>query len=105
MSSVWIERVLTECQTNPIGLNNERYEILTAVNAKITVFWDITPFNTLRVNRRLGRTYSLHLQGRKISRARKKVGFPPAFTLVSCLTYFSILKMEAIRSSGTSVDV
>jgi hypothetical protein len=29
---------------------------------------------------------------------------PPAFTLVSSSAYFSILKMEAICSSGTSVD-
>jgi hypothetical protein len=29
---------------------------------------------------------------------------PPAFTLVSCLAYSSILKMEAICSSETSVD-
>jgi hypothetical protein len=29
---------------------------------------------------------------------------PPALTLVSCSAYFSTLKMEAIRSSETSVD-
>jgi hypothetical protein len=28
-----------------------------------TIFWDITPRSRLRVNRRLGGTYRLHLQG------------------------------------------
>jgi hypothetical protein len=36
----------------------------------------------------------------------KKVNrcLPPAFTLVSCLAYFTTLKMEATCSSETSVD-
>jgi hypothetical protein len=38
---------------------------------KSTIFWDITPCSQLSVNRRFGGTYSLHLQGRKISWARK----------------------------------
>jgi hypothetical protein len=29
---------------------------------KITIFWDITPCNSLKVNRRFGGTYRLHLQ-------------------------------------------
>jgi hypothetical protein len=33
------------------------------------IFWDITPCSTLKANRRFGATYSLHLQGRRISRA------------------------------------
>jgi hypothetical protein len=53
-----------------------------------TIFWDITPCTPLKVNRRFGGTYRL----------------PPAFTLVSCSAY-STLKMEAICSSETSVDL
>jgi hypothetical protein len=34
---------------------------------------------------------------------RTQRDLPPAFTLVSCSTYSSILKMEAIFSSETSV--
>jgi hypothetical protein len=30
---------------------------------KSTIFWDITPFSPLKVNRRFERTYRLHLQG------------------------------------------
>jgi hypothetical protein len=37
---------------------------------KNTVIWDITPCSLLKVNRRFGRTYRLHLQGLRISRAR-----------------------------------
>jgi hypothetical protein len=33
------------------------------------MFWDITPCSPLKVNRRFGETYRLHLQG-KINRAR-----------------------------------
>jgi hypothetical protein len=36
---------------------------------KSNVMWDITPYSLLKVNRRFGGTYRLHLQGR-ISRAR-----------------------------------
>jgi hypothetical protein len=58
------------------------------------------------VNRRFGGTYRLHIQGRKIhergtsvSRCRLQ---PPAHA-GSSLADFCILKMEAIRSSETSV--
>jgi hypothetical protein len=46
------------------------FEVLTAVVMKNIIFWDITPCNHLKVNRLFGGTYRLHLQGRKISRAR-----------------------------------
>jgi hypothetical protein len=34
---------------------------------KSNIFWDITPCSPLKINRRFGGTYRLHLQGRKIS--------------------------------------
>jgi hypothetical protein len=37
--------------------------VLTAVVTKATIFWDITPCSPLKVNRRFGGTYRLHLQG------------------------------------------
>jgi hypothetical protein len=40
------------------------FEVLIAVVMKSTFFWDITPFSPLKVNRRFGETYGLHLQGR-----------------------------------------
>jgi hypothetical protein len=32
---------------------------------KSTILWDITPGSPLKLNRRFGETYGLHLQGRK----------------------------------------
>jgi hypothetical protein len=82
------------------------FEVLTAVAMKSIIFWDITPCSPLKVNRLLGGSYRLHLQGRRISRARnqRESCSSPAFTPVSFLAYSSTLKMEAICSSETSVD-
>jgi hypothetical protein len=49
---------------------NAGLEVLSAVVMKTAVFWDITPCSPLKVNRRFGGTYLLHLQGPRISRAR-----------------------------------
>jgi hypothetical protein len=67
---------------------------------KSTIFWDITPCSLLKVNRRFGGTYRIHLKGR-ISRGRyhRESGWQ-AKTLVSCSAY-SALKVEAIYSSET----
>jgi hypothetical protein len=48
------------------------FEVLTAVVMKSYIFWDTTPCSLLKVHRRFGRTCSLHLQGRRISRARNQ---------------------------------
>jgi hypothetical protein len=84
---------------------NERFEALTAVLMKSTIFWDITPCIPLSVNRRLGGTNRLNLKGRKIKRwtkpARNQV---TSLQVVSCSAIFFTLKMEAICSSETSVD-
>jgi hypothetical protein len=37
---------------------------------KSSIFWDITKCSPLKVNRRIGGTYRLHLQSRRISQAR-----------------------------------
>jgi hypothetical protein len=93
---------------------------------KNAVFWDVAPCRSC-VNRRFGGKYRLYFQGRKIhepgtSVSRwlqteppveniqlykdRKVGWlslqPPTHA-GSSLTEFSTLKMEAIRSSETSV--
>jgi hypothetical protein len=65
-------------------------EALTAVVMN-TIFWDITPCSRLKVNWRFGGTYHLHLQGRRISRARNQ-------REIRCEAD-STLKMEAICSS------
>jgi hypothetical protein len=64
---------------------------------KSTFFWDITLCSPLKVNLCFGGTCYLHFQDWRMSQA-------PAFMLVSCLAYYSTLKLEAICSSRTSVD-
>jgi hypothetical protein len=44
----------TKCKTNPIYV---RFEVLTAVIMKGSIFWDITPCSPLKVNRCFGGTY------------------------------------------------
>jgi hypothetical protein len=39
-------------------------KIVTAVVMKSSIFWDITSCSPVKVNRRFGGTYRLHLQGR-----------------------------------------
>jgi hypothetical protein len=48
------------------------FVVLTPVVMKSTIFWDITPCSPMNVNRRFGRTYRLHLQGRRISWTRSQ---------------------------------
>jgi hypothetical protein len=43
----------------------------TANFIKSSAFWDITPYSSLKVNRRFGGTYRLHLEGRRIRNQRE----------------------------------
>jgi hypothetical protein len=62
----------------------------------VVIFWDITPCIMLKVNRRFVGTYRLHLQGRRISRAR--------YREKHTANRSSTLKMEATCSAETSID-
>jgi hypothetical protein len=76
--------------------------VLTAVVMKDFIFWDITPYRQLKVNRRFGGTYRFHIKDPRMSR---RLCLSPAFTLVFLLGFHSsTLNMKAIRSSETSVD-
>jgi hypothetical protein len=68
-------------KTNP---SYEGFEILTAVVMKISVFCDTMSYILLKVNQCFGQWVDM---------------------LVSCLTYYSTLKMEEAYSSKTWVDV
>jgi hypothetical protein len=56
-----------------------------------SIFWDITPCSPLKVNRRFGGTFRLHLQERKVSQYRNhregkwQAEQQAAFTFISCL--------------------
>jgi hypothetical protein len=75
--------------TLEIRISNVGFEVLTPVFMKSTIFWDITPYSPLKVNRRFGETFRLHFK-RPISGAkyqqesRWKIGLLHTFSLVSC---------------------
>jgi hypothetical protein len=79
----------------------------TAKYMKKAVFWDVARCRN-GVNRRFGGTYRLHLQGRKEnirkSAREASVRDVKGFTCGLSYIFLSTLKMEAIRSSETSVN-
>jgi hypothetical protein len=80
-----------------------RFEVYTAVTMKNAVFWDVAPCRSC-VTRCFGGTYRLHLQGRKIhERGTNVSSLQPSAHAGSTLADFSTIKVEAIRSSETSV--
>jgi hypothetical protein len=44
----------------------------TKIKVNNSIFWDISPCSPLKINRRFERTRRLHLQDRRISRARNQ---------------------------------
>jgi hypothetical protein len=64
-----------------------------------TLSWDATPCSLIEICRRFGGTYCFHLQGRRVRQGSKAERVNAA-----CLNYSSILKIEAIRLSETSVN-
>jgi hypothetical protein len=59
----------------------KRFDLNNKSLIKGTVFWDTMPCSTLKVNWRFEGTYRLHLQGRRISRARNQ---RESFLLTTC---------------------
>jgi hypothetical protein len=77
---------------------------------KSVIIWDITPCSPLSVNRRFGRTYRLHLQGRRNKRASR---WEASEEHIACHLLASLFLAELISSalkkgvicfSETSVD-
>jgi hypothetical protein len=66
--------------------------LLIYATIKTTIFWDITPFSPLKVNRRFGGTNRLHLQGRRINRARnqRESRWQAEQILLICVIFFWI---------------
>jgi hypothetical protein len=85
------------------NLGRNSYSYFTMVTVKNAVFWDMEPCGLI-INR-FGGTCRLHLQGRRNNAREESVGR----LITCCLTLFlsrvisSTLKMEATRSSETSV--
>jgi hypothetical protein len=116
MSTVYSEtrkkQVTTMCVQNMKFYKAETgFKVLIAVVIKTSIFWDITPCNQLKVNRRFGGTRHFNLQCRRMIEARNQhesrwqaQQASKAFIVVFCLAYFLTLMMEATRSSETSDD-
>jgi hypothetical protein len=86
-----------------------RFEVLTAVVMKNSIFWDITPSNPLKINRRFGGT-CLHFQGRRIIQVRNQCESSGTTchllsTLFLELAHSLTMKMETKYSSETSVQL
>jgi hypothetical protein len=76
--------VITQLLVKKTLLNPVGFEVLTAVIMKSSIFCDITLCSSLKMNQHFCK--------------------PPVFMLVSCLAYFSIVKMEVTCSSKMSVS-
>jgi hypothetical protein len=46
------------------SLKQVGFEVLTAMVTKSAIFWDVTPFNQLKVNRCFGEMYRVLLQSK-----------------------------------------
>jgi hypothetical protein len=72
---------------------NAELEVLTAVAINSAILCDVTPCSPVQFNPLFEETYCLHLRGRdEISPCS------------ACFSYYSILKIDAVRSSETSVN-
>jgi hypothetical protein len=100
----YLERLLfcSDVASRPLhSKNSDSPQLLSAKTIKFrktSVSLGITLCSTLKINRRFGGT-CLHIHGRRISQAKNS----SSFTLASSLAYSSILRMESICSSETSV--
>jgi hypothetical protein len=71
--------------------------------------WDTTQRSPSKLDRRVGGTNRLHLQGRRISQTTNQpesrcLYLPHIFTLVSCFAYYSTVKTETTYSSETLLE-
>jgi hypothetical protein len=71
---------------------------------KNSVFRDLTPCNPVKVTRRCGGIYRLHLKGQEEAKQEINVKQAASFMLVSCLAYCSTQNVDSKCSSEISVD-
>jgi hypothetical protein len=72
---------------------NVRFQVLTVVSVKRTLFWEVTQCNPVDVHRRFGRRYCLYIQARRVSQATSKNKAA------------NDVNVEVLRSSETSVKL
>jgi hypothetical protein len=79
------------------------FDVLTAAVMESTVIWDITPCSPLKVNRRFGRTYRLHVHSRtsRVKRAAwrqrwRRYVHPKRRLTAFVLIYFSMCYLSEV---------
>jgi hypothetical protein len=63
------------------------FEVLPAIVLKIWIFWDITPYGSLKGDRHFGGTLRLHFHGRRISQDKLFATFFHAGLLLGFFFY------------------
>jgi hypothetical protein len=74
---------------------------------KSTIFWDITPCSPLKVNRCFGGTYRLHLQDRRIRRARNQwqaERYVPPKRRLTCNGLHGVISQKIVLFITTAVS-
>jgi hypothetical protein len=90
------------------GLNLGNTENEAGILSKSTLCWDITPCSPLKVNRRFGGIYRLHLQGRSISRLRNqretRLAFNGLYDVISrkTLLFLYLLLLSISKTPASS---
>jgi hypothetical protein len=88
-------------------LDSYETEVLTAVNMKSSIFWDITQFSMVKGHWSFGGTYRLHLQGWRTSQAKnqgkhaeRSVGYLLWFCylLLYCKQWLSLFRLLALTA-------
>jgi hypothetical protein len=82
--------------------NSNSQVILTVGTMKSVVSW-IVKLCSSDMAKHVGGTYCFHIQGQRMSEARRQQGWlADCVLLVSCLAYTSTLKVETVCSSEMS---
>jgi hypothetical protein len=75
--------------------NYSRFDVLTTVGMKRSIFWDIMSCSPLNVNRRFGGTCRIHFQGLRTIQASKQAMLSTYFHVCFLLGLFFDPEMEA----------
>jgi hypothetical protein len=66
------ETKLIKYERNSLFVVFVEFEVLTAIDMKSSIFWDVTPCSPVNDNIRFVGTYRLHLRGERLSLARSQ---------------------------------
>jgi hypothetical protein len=82
-----------------------RFEVPKAMTMKSTAFCNIMPCSPLEVHRRFGGTYCLHIQGQRVSQARKQQEARSALLVVGNMFLRNVGGLHGVASQNTVVFI